>query len=359
MRKRPNASRKIFSDESYVIIDVRAVDRGIRAVDRDVDESEVRSAMWVRKFEYKIGPPQRVGQSWAWLWGGRFGAGHNVFSSGYFEPVVPGGDVAHPSPTTEDGEAARQRRQRSNDIFRSLGVIQKLGRHERKQVLEQDVLTSPLWKGRGEEDIKDSKRISSFLRAHHQVAIALDVDDSERLTQKTSSLPRLLEKVRTLAYRERHGGLSVTNTALFFYAVLVKDNEKWAGCSTLDGVQSAGSISAAGGSGAQSVGSISAAGGSGAQSAGSIFAAGGSGAQSAGSIFVAGGSGAQSGEGSEVQLEEGSEVQSGEGSMAAGSSMVGTGSSAAGAGSMVGEASAVQSAGSSMAAEGSTAGSGV
>ena len=111
--------------------------------------------------------------------------------------------------------------QRADDVFRALQLVLD-GLKEQEEILSRDVLK------RSWETVTDNVGFvdvtAPFLRQRQRVAIALDADDSERLTPETSSLSRLLKTVRSVAYRERHG-LSEGDLSFYFYAVQVAEED--------------------------------------------------------------------------------------------------------------------------------------
>ena len=118
-------------------------------------------------------------------------------------------------------EAAR--RQREDDVWSALQALRAVLLEQQDEILRRDVL-KPSWHA-GENDIV--AETVPFLRQHRRVAIALDVDDSERLTAKTSSLPGLLDMVRGAAYRERHGlDAADEDLAMYFCGVMVEDEDQ-------------------------------------------------------------------------------------------------------------------------------------
>lgn len=94
----------------------------------------------------------------------------------------------------------------ADDVFRVLQTVLDV-LDKQQEILSQHVLKQ-----------------FSFLQQRKRVAIALDSDNSERLTPETSSLPRLLKTVRGAAYREQHG-LEEGDLSFFFYAVLLAEQE--------------------------------------------------------------------------------------------------------------------------------------
>ena len=111
------------------------------------------------------------------------------------------GDIVHQSPATEDDKAAARQRQRADDIFRALQVV-FAGLD--KQVLERDVLRSPGWKGRGEEDVEDSIRMAPFFR-HFRRFGATDIENVESAAVVGNSAGRGISRVARGARGGRFG----------------------------------------------------------------------------------------------------------------------------------------------------------